>query len=183
MDDVEGVVVAVHRDAQHRFTKPTVDEIVLIEDFGVEGDAHSGATVKHRSRVKRDATQRNLRQVHLIHSELFDQVADDGFTMTPGLIGENVTTRGVDLLALPAGTLLRLGPDAVVEVTGLRNPCVQINGVQDGLMKRLVSVDDDGETVRLAGVMSVVLAGGTVRAGDVIAVELPVGERRALEPV
>ena len=163
--------------------KDTVDEIVLVEGVGVEGDAHAGTTVQHLSRVRRDPTQPNLRQVHLIHAELFDEVAADGFTMAPGLIGENVTTRGVDLLALPEGSLLRLGPDAVVEITGLRNPCVQINGVEDGLMKRLVSVDADGETVRLAGVMSVVRSGGTVRAGDAITVELPVGERRALQPV
>jgi MOSC domain-containing protein YiiM len=183
MDDMQAVVVAVHRDAEHRFSKETVDEIVLVEGLGVEGDAHAGTTVQHLSRVRRDPTQPNLRQVHLIHSELFDEVAVDGFAMSPGLIGENVTTHGVDLLALPEGSLLRLGPDAVVEITGLRNPCVQINGVEDGLMKRLVSVDAAGETVRLAGVMSVVRSGGTVRAGDAITVELPVGERRALQPV
>jgi MOSC domain-containing protein YiiM len=183
MDDMGALVVAVHRDAEHRFSKDTVHEIVLVEGLGVEGDAHAGTTVQHLSRVRRDPTQPNLRQVHLIHSELFDEVAADGFTMAPGLIGENVTTRGVDLLALPEGSLLRLGSEAVVEITGLRNPCVQINGVEDGLMKRLVSVDADGETVRLAGVMSVVRSGGTVRAGDAITVELPVGERRALQPV
>ncbi len=180
---MEGVVVAVHRDTRHRVTKPTVDEVVLIEGFGIEGDAHGGATVHHRSRKRWNRDLPNLRQVHLIHSELFDQVAADGFSMSPGLIGENITTRGLDLLELPTGTRLRLGQDAVVELTGLRNPCVQINGIEDGLMKRLISVDDSGETVRLAGVMSVVLAGGVVRAGDTIAVELPVGERRALAPV
>ncbi len=183
MGDMQaGHVVAVHRDARHRFTKPTVDEILLIEGLGIEGDAHSGATVQHLSRKRWNRSLPNLRQVHLIHSELFDEVAADGFTMTPGLIGENITTRGVDLLGLPTGALLRLGPDAVVEITGLRNPCVQISGVEEGLMKRLVSVDASGETVRLAGVMSVVLAGGTVRAGDAIAVELP-AERRPLQPV
>ena len=131
-------IIAVHRDAAHRFTKTTVDEIVLIEGVGVEGDAHAGETVQHLSRIERDPTQPNLRQVHLIHSELFDQVAADGFAMAPGLIGENVTTRGVDLLALPQGTRLHLGADAVIEITGLRNPCTQINGVEAGLMKRLV---------------------------------------------
>lgn len=176
-------IIAVHRDAVHRFTKTTVDEIVLIEGLGVEGDAHSGATVQHLSRIDRDPTQPNLRQVHLIHSELFDQVAADGFAMAPGLIGENVTTRGVDLLALPQGTRLHLGTDAVIEITGLRNPCTQINGVEVGLMKRLVSVNDAGEVVRLAGVMSVVRAGGVVRAGDAIRVELPAGEQRELQPV
>lgn len=183
MGDADGTVVSVSRRRGHHFTKPVVDEIVLIEGVGIEGDGHAGATVKHRSRKRWKPELPNLRQVHLIHSELFDQVAADGFTVAPGEIGENVTTSGVDLLALPAGTLLRLGPDAVVELTGLRNPCVQIDRFQDGLMKRLVHVDEEGETVRLAGVMSVVRAGGRVRAGDAIVVDLPAGERRPLAPV
>lgn len=183
MDGMEGVVVSVSRRRGHHFTKPVVDEITLLEGIGVEGDGHAGATVKHQSRRRWNPQLPNLRQVHLIHSELFEQVAADGFEVAPGELGENVTTRGVDLLALPAGTLLRLGPDAVVELTGLRNPCVQIDRFQHGLMKRLVRVDGNGETVRLAGVMSIVLAGGRVRAGDQIAIELPVGESRRLEPV
>jgi MOSC domain-containing protein YiiM len=176
-------VVSVSRRRGHHFTKPVVDEIVLIEGVGVEGDGHAGATVQHQSRRRWKPHLPNLRQVHLIHSELFDEVGADGFEVAPGEIGENITTRGVDLLALPTGTLLRLGPDAVVELTGLRNPCVQIDRFQDGLMKRLVHVDAAGETVRLAGVMSIVVTGGRVRAGDSIAVELPVGERRPLAPV
>jgi MOSC domain-containing protein YiiM len=176
-------VVAVHLDRRHEFSKRTVDEVVLVEGLGIEGDAHFGATVQHRSRARFTPRAPNLRQVHLIHAELFDEVARDGFDVHPGDLGENITTRGIDLLELPTGTLLRLGEEAVVEVTGLRNPCVQIDRFQDGLMKRLVHRGPDDEVVRLAGIMSVVRAGGTVRAGDAIRVQLPSGERRALEPV
>lgn len=171
-------VVAVHRGRTHAFSKPTVDEIVLVEGLGIEGDAHSGDTVRHRSQARWRPRERNLRQVHLMHAELFDELAADGFAVTPGDLGENITTRGIDLLALPAGALLRIGEEAVVEVTGLRNPCVQLDRFQDGLMKRLVP---EGE--RLAGVMGVVRAGGTVRAGDTVAVQVPSGERRPLAPV
>lgn len=180
---MDGTVVSVSRDSEHRFSKVPVEEIRLLEGLGVEGDAHAGETVQHRSRVRRDPTQPNLRQVHLIHAELFDQVAEDGFTVEPAAMGENITTRGIDLLALPTGTVLRLGEQAIVEVTGLRNPCFQIDGIEHGLMKRLVFVDPDGETVRLAGIMGVVRRGGVVRPGDAIAVELPVGEARPLQPV
>lgn len=176
-------VVSVSRDSEHRFSKPVVDEIVLVEGLGVEGDAHAGTTVQHRSRVARDPSQPNLRQVHLVHAELFDEVGVDGFAVAPGELGENVTTRGVDLLGLPRGTVLRLGPDAVVEVTGLRNPCVQIDGLEAGLMRRLVTRDDDGQVVRKAGVMAVVLAGGRVAPDDEVVVELPRGAHEALQPV
>jgi len=172
-DSLTGTVVAVARDDGHRFSKPTRDSITLIEGIGVEGDAHAGATVKHRSRVRRDPEAPNLRQVHLMHSELFDFVAQRGHEVAQGELGENVTTAGIDLLSLPRGTRLTLGADAVIEVTGLRNPCTQINGLSAGLMKQLVYVDDDGETVRLAGVMSVVIRGGVVRPGDGIRVTLP----------
>ena len=168
-----GEIVAVARDDAHRFSKPVRESITLIAGFGVEGDAHAGATVKHRSRVARDATTPNLRQVHLIHSELFEVVAARGHRVRPGDLGENVTTAGVDLLGLSRGTRLELGDEAVVEVTGLRNPCKQINGLSDGLMKELVFVDDAGETVRLAGVMSIVVTGGVVRPGDSIRVVPP----------
>jgi MOSC domain-containing protein YiiM len=175
-------IVAVHRAKRHEFSKQTADEIVLIEGIGVEGDSHAGVTVQHRSRVRFTPRALNLRQVHLMHAELFDQVAEDGFSVRPGDLGENITTRGIDLLGLPAGTLLRLGEEAVVEVTGLRNPCVQIDRFQDGLMKRLTPPTDDGFG-RLAGIMSVVRVGGTVHAGDRIEVQLPVGERLPLQPV
>lgn len=176
-------VVAVSRDGEHRFSKQPMRSITLIAGIGVTGDAHAGTTVQHLSRVRRDPTTPNLRQVHLIHSELFGQVAERGHDVEPGQLGENVTTEGIDILALPRGALLTLGETAVIEITGLRNPCTQINGLSPGLMKELVHVDDAGRTVRLAGVMSVVLHGGVVRAGDRIHVELPVGAQEPLGPV
>lgn len=155
-------------------TKPNADSIRLLAGLGVEGDAHNGTTVKHRSHVRRDPTKPNLRQVHLIHSELHDELAGQGFPgLQPGQMGENVTTAGVDLLGLPVGTKLRLGDDAVVEVTGLRNPCAQLDGIQPGLMKATLDRDDGGDLVLKSGIMGVVLAGGEVRPGDPIAVELP----------
>lgn len=165
-------VVAVHASAVHGFSKPALDEVVLVEGVGVEGDAHAGATVQHRSRVARDPSQPNLRQVHLIHAELFDLLRVAGHDVAPGDLGENVTTRGIDLLALPVGTRLTVG-GAVVTVTGLRNPCQQINDFQPGLLKQLLRHGDDGEVERLAGVMGIVSRGGTVRPGDTIAVALP----------
>jgi MOSC domain-containing protein YiiM len=176
-------IESVSLDGAHRFSKRVVDEIVLLEGLGVQGDAHAGVTVQHRSRVARDPEAPNLRQVHLIQAELFDEVAEDGFTVAPGALGENVTTRGIDLLELPRGTVLHLGEEAVIEVTGLRNPCTQINGIEQGLMKRLIEVDNEGTAVRKAGVMSVVLNGGVVRTGDRIRVVLPEGEHHALETV
>lgn len=176
-------VVAVARDDAHRFSKPTRESITLIAGIGVEGDAHAGMTVQHLSRIRRDPTTPNLRQVHLIHAELFDDMAARGHEVRPGALGENVTTSGVDLLGLARGTRLEIGDQAVVEITGLRNPCAQINGVSDGLMKELVFVDDDGETVRLAGVMSIVLEGGVVRPGDGIRVVPPAGAPEPLRPV
>jgi MOSC domain-containing protein YiiM len=176
-------VTAVSRSRRHGPVKGNEDAIVLVEGVGVEGDAHSGTTVQHLSRVRRDPAQPNLRQVHLIHSELHDELRGSGFHVAPGQMGENVTTRGVDLLGLPAGTRLRLGESAVVEVTGLRNPCKQLDGIQPGLMDATLERDDDGGLVRKAGVMGVVLTGGEVRPGDPIAVELPSEPLRALEPV
>lgn len=176
-------VVAVSRSATHSFAKANQDGIVLIAGFGVEGDAHGGDRVKHRSRVARDPSQPNLRQVHLIHAELFEELARAGFTVAAGQLGENVTTRGVDLLGLSAGTRLCLGTRAVVQVTGLRNPCPQLDAFQDGLMAALLGRDEQGGLVRKAGVMGVVLAGGPVRAGDSIRVEPPPPPHRRLEPV
>jgi MOSC domain-containing protein YiiM len=176
------VVVAVHRSASHTFTKATTRDITLLAGLGVEGDAHMGATVKHRSRVARDPTQPNLRQVHLIHDELHDELSAAGFDVGPGAMGENITTRGVDLLGLPRGARLRLGADALVEVTGLRNPCAQLDGLQEGLMGAVLARDDGGNLVRKAGVMGIVIASGRVCAGDPIAIELP-AERLPLEPV
>ncbi|ROP36408.1 MOSC domain-containing protein [Saccharothrix texasensis] len=178
-----GTITAVSRSAEHTFTKPTGESITLLAGLGVEGDAHQGVTVKHRSRVKRDPTQPNLRQVHLMHAELHDELASSGFRVAPGQLGENVTTRGVDLLSLPTGTRLRLGPHAVVEVTGLRNPCPQIEAFQDGLLEQVVGRDEHGDVVRKAGIMSIVLTGGEIRPGDEIRVELPDGPHTPLIPV
>ncbi|MGO1076093.1 MOSC domain-containing protein [Inquilinus sp. CA228] len=177
------VVTAVGLSPTHSFSKPLLDAIRLLAGLGVEGDAHLGVTVKHRSRVKVDPTQPNLRQVHLIQGELHDELAAAGFTVVPGDLGENVTTRGIDLLGLPTGAKLRLGAEAVVEITGLRNPCSQIDGFQQGLLKLVVGRDEAGNLVRKAGVMGIVLAGGTVRPGDPIGVELPPEPHRPLERV
>jgi len=177
------VVAAVSTSTSHTFGKANQDVIVLVAGIGVDGDAHRGATVKHRSRVKKDPAQPNLRQVSLIHRELFDELRKQGFDVHPGDIGENVTTEGVDLLGLPTGTRLHLGADAVVEVTGLRNPCVQIDRFQQGLMSALLGRDAEGRLIRKAGVMSVVITGGEVRPGDPIRVELPAEPHQPLVPV
>jgi MOSC domain-containing protein YiiM len=176
-------VVAVSAARGHGFSKKPQVWIRLIAGLGVEGDAHAGTTVKHRSRVARDPSQPNLRQVHLIHAELFDQLAAQGFTLAPGDIGENILTRGIDLLGLPTGTRLRLGNDAVIEVTGLRNPCVQIDRFRDGLTRAVLDRAPDGTLIRKAGVMAVVVAGGDVRPGDAIIAEPPQGPHRTLLPV
>jgi MOSC domain len=177
------VVAAVSRSATHTFSKPVRDGITLLAGLGVEGDAHLGATVRHRSRVARDPEEPNLRQVHLIHAELHDELRGRGFAVGAGDMGENVTTRGVDLLGLPTGTRLHLGDSAVVEVTGLRSPCKQLDGFAPGLMAAVLDRDDDGNVVRKAGVMAVVRAGGEVRPGDRIRVELPAEPHAPLAPV
>lgn len=176
-------IVAVARDGEHRFSKGPVDRIVLLKGLGVEGDAHAGRTVQHRSRVRADPTAPNLRQVHLLAAELLAELALQGFDVAPGRLGENVTTVGVDLLGLPRGTLLHLGPAAVVEVTGLRNPCAQIDALQPGLLRLVLSRGPDGELVRRAGVMGVVVRSGAVAPGDALDVRLPAGPHRPLERV
>jgi MOSC domain-containing protein YiiM len=176
-------VTAVSRDEEHGFSKPNVPAIRLLAGLGVEGDTHLGVTVQHRSRVAADPTQPNLRQVHLMHAEFHDELREAGYQVDPGALGENVTTRGLDLLGLPRGARLRLGPDAEVEVTGLRNPCPQINGFRPGLLKLCVGKDADGNVVRKAGIMGIVLRGGEVRPGDPISVELPDGPHLPLEQV
>lgn len=178
-----GVVVAVARSASHQFSKQLAPAVTLIEGSGVEGDAHAGATVKHRSRVRADPAQPNLRQVHLIHSELFEELEQRGFKVGPGDIGENVATRGIDLLALPRGARLRVGAQATVEVTGLRNPCFQLNGFQPELMRAVLDHDEAGGLVRKAGIMAIVLVGGQVAPGDGIGVELPPPPHLRLERV
>lgn len=178
-----GVVTAVSLRKGHHFSKINAMSIRLLRGLGVDGDAHMGETVKHRSRVAKDPNQPNLRQVHLLHEELFEELRPKNFIVRPGDMGENVTTRGVDLLALPAGTRLHLGESAVVEITGLRNPCIQIDRFQKGLMAATLDKDADGNLIRKAGVMSVVLAEGDVRPGDAVHVELPDGPHQPLRPV
>jgi MOSC domain-containing protein YiiM len=155
----------------------------LLAGLGVEGDAHLGETVQHRSRLRRDPTQPNLRQVHLIHSELHDELRERGFDVAAGQMGENVTTRGLDLLALPTGTRLRVGADALLEITGLRNPCQQLNGIQEGLMDATLDRDSEGNLIRKAGVMAIVISGGEVSPGDHIVAELPPEPHTPLQPV
>jgi MOSC domain-containing protein YiiM len=178
--DVTAEVTAVAASPGHAFSKQVRAVVELVAGSGVDGDAHAGATVKHRSRVARDASAPNLRQVHLIAAELHDDLHDHGFSVGPGTLGENVTTRGLDLLSLPAGTLLRLGAEAVVELTGLRNPCVQIERHAPGLLAAVRTRAADGRHVLRGGVMGVVVAGGAVRAGDPIVVALPAPPHRPL---
>ena len=176
-------ILAVSRGDRHGPGKANQPVIRLIAGLGVEHDVHAGVTVKHRSRVARDPSQPNLRQVHLIHAELFDELALAGFSVAPGAMGENITTRDVDLLGLPAGALLCLGAEAVVEVTGLRNPCSQLDQLQSGLMRACLGGGADGETIRKAGVMGVVRQGGEVRPGDAVTVILPAWPHARLRPV
>ena len=178
-----GIVTAVSRSPQHTLAKPNEDSIRLVAGMGVDGDAHQGTTVKHRSRVKLNPAAPNLRQVHLIHAELHDELRQAGFAVMPGQMGENVTTSGVDLLGLATGTQLHLGASAVVEVTGLRNPCAQLDKIQKGLMAATLGRDANGNLVRKAGIMGVVLAEGEVRPGDPIRVEPPLPPHRPLAVV
>lgn len=181
--DPAGRVVAVHRGRTHGIGKEPQRFVRLLAGHGVEGDVHGGALVKHRSRVRRDASAPNLRQVHLIAMELIDHLRTHPFELAPGMLGENITTQGIDLLALPRGTRLQLGAEAVVEVTGLRNPCTQLDGLRPGLMAALIGRDEQGGLVRKAGVMAVVITGGELRPGDPIRVELPATPHEPLAPV
>lgn len=178
-----GMVEQLCSSPTHSLRKPIRKSVRLLTGLGVEGDAHAGATVKHRSRVRRDPSQPNLRQVHLIHAELHDELARKGLAVEPGEMGENITTRGVDLLSLPVGTVLRLGADAQIRVTGLRNPCSQLDSIHDGLMAATLGRDEDGALIRKAGIMAIVLRDGVVRSGDSVAVELPEPPHRCLQPV
>jgi MOSC domain-containing protein YiiM len=173
MISLKGVAIAVSRSATHTMQKYNEQSITLLTGLGVEGDAHMGATVKHRSRVAADPTQPNLRQVHLIHAELHEELREKGFEIAPGQMGENITTEGIPLLDLPRNTRLYIGETAIVEVKGLRNPCSQLDGIQEGLKKAVIDFDENGNLVRKAGIMGFVIQGGIVQAGDIIRVELP----------
>lgn len=191
-----GRVASLSKSPEYTFTKPTTNRVRLIEGVGVEGDIHSGETVKHRSRMRDDPTQPNLRQVHLITSELLAELRDEGFEVSPGRLGENLLTEGLDLLALPTGTRLEIGGytvdtdntdntdgPAVLEMTGLRNPCGQLDDVGEGLMKRLVDRAEDGSLIRKAGAMAIVRRGGEIALGDSIRVVLPPARHLPLEKV
>ncbi|MDA0265943.1 MAG: MOSC domain-containing protein [Cyanobacteria bacterium] len=176
-------VVAVNTNSEHQFSKTPVAEIMLIEGQGIEGDAHCGETVQHRSRVNVDATQPNLRQVHLIHLELIQALQAQGFRVDPGSMGENITTVEIDLLSLPRGTVLKVGPEAAIKVTGLRNPCLQLDAFQPGLLSAVLDRDSAGNMVRKAGIMAVVMRGGRIRPGDSIEMLLPKPPYKKLERV
>ncbi|MEM1332431.1 MAG: MOSC domain-containing protein [Actinomycetota bacterium] len=178
--DLTGSVVAVHRSAEHEFSKASCAEITVVAGLGVVGDAHQGARVQHRSRVAKDPEQPNLRQVHLVASELLEEVTRLGFEVAPGALGENVTTAGLDLIRLPVGSMVRLGDDVLLALTGLRNPCVQIDAFAEGLQAAMLGRDDDGSLLRKTGVMAVVVQGGAVRPGYPIEVRFPPGPPRRM---
>ena len=180
---VSGSIFSVSRDDRHRFSKARVDRIVLLGGLGVEGDAHCGATTRHRYLVEKDPTRANLCQVHLIPVELYDDLVKGGWSIAPGELGENVTTRGIELMSLPTGSILHLGVDARVEITGKRSPCSQINGFQPGLVKAVFGADETGRRASRAGIMGIVLTGGVVRPSDQVRVELPLGPFRPLVAV
>ncbi len=180
---MDPIVIAVSCSETHSFSKPNQTVIKLIEGIGVEGDAHSGRTVKHRFLVKKDATRPNIRQVHLIHNELLDELNAKGFSVNPGQLGENITTRGIDLLALPSGTIMNIGFEVVIELTALRNPCKQIDEFQEGMLKAVLYKDENGVLVRKTGVMGIVKSGGEICPGDAIVIDLPPEPQQQLEYV
>lgn len=181
--EMTGTVIAVSCSGEYTFTKPNSQRINLLKGLGVEGDAHMGELVQHRSRKARYPNQPNLRQVHLIHAELIDELQAGGFEVYPGAMGENVTTRGVDLLGLPTGTRLAIGGSAVIEITGLRNPCAQLDNFQKGLLAAVLDRDEQGNVIRKSGIMGIVLEGGPIAPGDDIQVQLPPAPHRPLEMV
>ena len=178
-----GAVLAVHQSAKHRFSKTPQHSITLLEGLGVEGDAHCGRTVQHRHDMKKEPLRLNLRQVHLLQMELLDEIEGQGLPIFPGNLGENISTRGIDLLGLPTGTRLRIGTDAIIEVTGLRTPCVYIERFRPGLLVLMNKTLPGGSVISRAGVMGIVRCGGVIYPNDSIAVQLPDGEHRALQPV
>jgi len=178
-----GIVIAVSQSLTHSFSKSNQESINLLAGLGVGGDAHMGEKVQHRSRVAKDPNQPNLRQVHLIHAELHDELRERGLDVSAGQMGENITTRGIDLLGLPTGTRLYVGSSAVVEVTGLRNPCYQLDDFQNGLMKAVLDKDEQGNLIRKSGVMGIVLTGGEVHVNDIIRIELPAEPHQPLQVV
>ena len=180
---MKGTIKTISRSEAHDFSKSNQQSITLLAGLGVEGDAHLGKTVQHRSRVAQNPNQPNLRQVHLIHAELFDELQSAGFCVSSGQMGENITTQGINLLNLPTSTRLHLGETAIVELTGLRNPCTQLNDFQPGLMAAVLGRDENGNLIRKAGVMGIVVVGGTVSCGDIVDVQFPPEPHKPLERV
>ncbi len=174
-------VLAVSSSKTHTFSKKNQESINLIEGIGVEGDAHAGKTIKHLFLVKKDPAKLNIRQVHLIQAELFGELSKRGFTVEPGQLGENITTQGIDLLSLPKGTILNIGESVIIELTALRNPCIQIDNFLKGLLQEVVSKDEHGKIVRKVGVMGIVSAGGMVKPYDIVKILLPAKPHKALE--
>lgn len=179
----KGKIIGVSKSQSHTFNKFSCEHITLIEGLGVKGDAHMGKTVKHRSRVSKDPTQPNLRQVHLVNYELFEELKEKGFYIKNGEMGENITTIGIDLLSLPKSTILKLGQKVKIKITGLRNPCNQLNSIKDGLMKAVLDDDENGNLIRKAGVMGVVVEGGKISVGEEIEILLPQKPYLTLERV
>lgn len=179
----KGKVISVSKSSAHTFQKFNTDKIYLLEGLGVKGDAHMGKTVKHRSRVKKDPGQPNLRQVHLIHSELFEELSKKGFNVTNGQMGENITTKDIALLELPKNTILKIGTTAEIQITGLRNPCLQIDSIQKGLMQAVLDYDENGNLIRKAGIMGIVLKEGEIKVDDSIEIRLPEPPFQKLERV
>lgn len=177
-----GKVTAVSINSRHSFSKSNREKIKLLAGLGVEGDAHCGKTVKHRSRVAKNPKQPNLRQVHLIHAELHEELSNAGFNILPGQMGENITTMGIDLLGLPTNTLLHIG-EAVIQITGLRNPCAQLDNFKPGLMAAVLDRDKEGKIIPKAGIMGIVLTSGVISVGDIIQTEFPPLPHRSLEKV
>lgn len=174
-------MVAVSVDGKHRFSKTSRPSIALTSGHGIEGDAHYGPFVRHRYLARRDPSAPNLRQVHLIPSELFDALRTSGYEVHPGDLGENIATVGLALESLPLGTILLLGASATLQLTGLRTPCVLIDRFKSGLRKRL-----EGDAARprfRAGVMATVTKGGDVSPGDRIRTVLPAPPHQALPPL
>jgi len=178
-----GKVHSLSSSAQHSFSKHTTHQVEVIKGIGIKGDAHAGVKVKHRSRVAKDPNQPNLRQIHLIHLELLKELVAKGYTVNPGDLGENITTEGISILNLPKDTILKIGENVAIQITGLRNPCHQIDKFQKGLLKEVVGKNDAGDIIRMAGIMAIVLEGGMIKVNDEILVELPALPHQKLERV
>ncbi len=182
-EEILSSVISLSKSQGHNFSKSVYSSITLVKGEGVDGDAHRGMTVKHRSRVKVDPTQPNLRQVHLIHYELIQELQDKGFNVQAATMGENITTKNIDLLSLPKGTKLKIGKDVILEITGLRNPCKQLDNFQKGLTSAVLDKDDKGNVIRKAGIMAIVLMSGKISIGDSIIIDLPPRPHQILERV